>query len=115
MKSRAVQFSKESKLLRKIAVAAALILCVFTASSTAQDAGKSKDWPKGTPKEFGIDAAKLAAFDADIASGKYGLEDSMLILRCGTDLWRARQKRRPAESRHARPVQLLQHEFSSLL
>jgi CubicO group peptidase (beta-lactamase class C family) len=87
MKSRAVQFSKESKLLRKIAVAAALILCVFTASSTAQDAGKSKDWPKGTPKEFGIDAAKLAAFDADIASGKYGLEDSMLILRCGTAVY----------------------------
>jgi CubicO group peptidase (beta-lactamase class C family) len=87
MKSRAGQFSKESKLLRKIAVAAALILCVFTASSTAQDAGNSKDWPKATPKEFGIDPAKLAAFDADIASGKYGLVDSMLILRCGTAVY----------------------------
>jgi CubicO group peptidase (beta-lactamase class C family) len=87
MKSRAVQFSRESKLLRKIAAVAALILCVFTASSIAQDAGSSKDWPKGTPKEFGIDPAKLAAFDADIASGKYGLVDSMLILRCGTAVY----------------------------
>jgi CubicO group peptidase (beta-lactamase class C family) len=87
MKSRAVQFSKESKLLRKIAVAAALSLCVFSASSTAQNAGNSKDWPKATPKEFGIDPAKLAALDADIASGKYGLVDSMLILRCGTAVY----------------------------
>ena len=87
MKSRAVQFSKESKLLRKIAVAAAVILCVFTASLTAQNAGNSKDWPKAAPKEFGIDPAKLAAFDADIAGGKYGLVDSMLILRCGTAVY----------------------------
>jgi CubicO group peptidase (beta-lactamase class C family) len=87
MKSRAVQFSKESKLLRKIAVAAALSLCVFSASSTTQNAGNSKDWPKATPKEFGIDPAKLAALDADIASGKYGLVDSMLILRCGTAVY----------------------------
>jgi CubicO group peptidase (beta-lactamase class C family) len=87
MKSRAVQFSKGSKLLRKSAAVAALILCMFAASSTAQDTGNSKDWPKATPKEFGIDPAKLAAFDADIASGKYGLVDSMLILRCGTAVY----------------------------
>jgi CubicO group peptidase (beta-lactamase class C family) len=87
MKSRAVQFSRESKPFKKIAAVAALILCVFTTSSTAQEAGTSKDWPKATPKEFSIDATKLAAFDADIASGKYGLVDSMLILRCGTAVY----------------------------
>jgi CubicO group peptidase (beta-lactamase class C family) len=47
----------------------------------------TKDWPTGAPKQFGIDAEKLAAFDADIASGKYGLVDSMLVLRCGTAVY----------------------------
>jgi len=84
MKRRTVDLSKASKLVRKIVVAGAFVLCAFTAFSVAQEAGTSKDWPKATPKEFGIDPAKLAAFDADLASGKYGLVDSMLILRCGT-------------------------------
>src|SRR5271169_2748372 len=87
MKRRTVHLSKASKLVRKIAVTAALALCVFAVSSIAQEAGTSKDWPKATPKEFGIDAQKLAAFDADIAGGKYGLVDSMLVLRCGTAVY----------------------------
>ena len=32
---------------------------------------------------MGLDAAKLAAFDADLAGGSYGLVDSMLVIRCG--------------------------------
>src|SRR5271165_2087689 len=67
------------------AAATALFLC--TGPVLAEQGGASKDWPKGTPKEFGIDPAKLAAFDADIAGGKYGLVDSMLILRCGTAVY----------------------------
>src|SRR5271155_5346547 len=87
MKKRAVHFSSERKTAGKIAVAAALVLCLSSGSLTAQQPGTSKDWPKATPKEFGIDPAKLAAFDADLASGKYGLVDSMLILRCGTAVY----------------------------
>src|SRR5271155_1043296 len=87
MKRRTVDLSKASKLVRKIVVAGAFVLCAFTAFSIAQEAGTSKDWPKATPKEFGLDPAKLAAFDADLASGKYGLVDSMLILRCGTAVY----------------------------
>src|SRR5271170_3027104 len=88
MKRRAVKSPSGNKLVRKIAAAAAFVLCVFAAaSSIAQVSGASKDWPKATPKEFGLDPAKLAAFDADIASGKYGLVDSMLILRCGTAVY----------------------------
>jgi hypothetical protein len=34
-----------------------------------------------------MDPEKLAAFDADLASGKYGLVDSILILRCGTAVY----------------------------
>jgi CubicO group peptidase (beta-lactamase class C family) len=87
MKRRRAHFANESKPMKKIAVALALVLCVFSASSIAQEAGASKDWPKGTPKEFGVDPQKLAAFDADIAGGKYGLVDSMFVLRCGTAVY----------------------------
>jgi len=38
-------------------------------------------------KEFGIDPGKLAAFDGDLATGKYGFVDSMLVLRCGTAVY----------------------------
>src|SRR6202050_5136743 len=87
MKKRSAHFANESEPMKKIAVAVALVLYVFSASSIAQESGASKDWPKGTPKEFGVDQQKLAAFDADIAGGKYGLVDSMLVLRCGTAVY----------------------------
>ena len=43
----------------------------------------AQDWPKAEPKAVGLDAARLAAFDGDLAGGKYGLVDSMLVIRCG--------------------------------
>ena len=43
----------------------------------------AQEWPKAEPKDVGLDAAKLAAFDADLAGGSYGLVDSMLVIRCG--------------------------------
>jgi CubicO group peptidase (beta-lactamase class C family) len=36
-----------------------------------------------TPTSLGFDAEPLAALDADIASGKYPLVDSLLVMRCG--------------------------------
>ena len=36
-----------------------------------------------TPESLGIDAAPLASLDADIASSKFPLVDSLLIMRCG--------------------------------
>src|ERR1700730_11284271 len=81
MNNSAPHHSNTMKTLGRFCAAAAVALCLCTASSLAQD------WPKGTPKEFGIDPQKLAAFDADIASGKYGLVDSMLVLRCGTAVY----------------------------
>jgi CubicO group peptidase (beta-lactamase class C family) len=87
MRNSAAHLSKERKSVRKMAAAAALALCMCTVSSIAQENGTAKDWPKGTPKDFGIDPQKLAAFDADIGGGKYGLVDSMLVLRCGTAVY----------------------------
>jgi CubicO group peptidase (beta-lactamase class C family) len=77
--------SSTSKYLRRVMASAALASFLWGASSLAQETGK--DWPKGTPKDFSIDATKLGAFDADIAGGKYGLVDSMLVLRCGTAVY----------------------------
>src|SRR5580692_9632438 len=88
MKKSAVHFSNEKRLKRRIAAAAALVLFLQSCASIGALAQvATKDWPKATPKEFGIDPAKLAAFDADLASGKYGLVDSMLVLRCGTNVY----------------------------
>jgi len=84
MKMRAVQVTSKIKLAGRSAAAAALLMCLVSRSVIAQDRAGAKDWPTGSPKEFGIDPEKLAAFDADLASGKYGLVDSMLVLRCGT-------------------------------
>jgi CubicO group peptidase (beta-lactamase class C family) len=90
MRIRAAHFSNEFRLVRKSAAAVALALlipCCAGSGAFALAQTVSKDWPTGAPKEFGISPEKLAAFDADIASGKYGLVDSMLVLRCGTDVY----------------------------
>jgi hypothetical protein len=39
--------------------------------------------PSATPASVGIDAAPLAALDADIAASKLPLVDSLLVMRCG--------------------------------
>jgi CubicO group peptidase (beta-lactamase class C family) len=54
---------------------------LFTGGAAAQD------WPKAEPKAVGLDAAKLAAFDADLVGGTYGLVDSMLVIRCGKQVY----------------------------
>jgi CubicO group peptidase (beta-lactamase class C family) len=90
MKMSGVRSSSETGLRRKgIAVASLLVFleCFLSIGAVAQERMAGKDWPKATPKEFGIDSQKLAAFDADLASGKYGLVDSMLVLRCGTAVY----------------------------
>jgi Beta-lactamase len=43
----------------------------------------TKAWPKSTPAAVGIETTALNALDADFASGKYPLVDSMLVVRCG--------------------------------
>ena len=43
----------------------------------------TKAWPSSTPSTLGLDPKVIAAFDADIAAGKYGYVDSMLVIRHG--------------------------------
>lgn len=42
-----------------------------------------RNWLVAEPQDVGLDPKVLAAFDADIASGKYGYIDSMLVIRQG--------------------------------
>ena len=53
-----------------------------TVGSTAV-AWPTHGWSKDTPVNAGLDEKVLAAFDADLASGKYSLVDSFNVFRCG--------------------------------
>ena len=68
------------------ALRAALLLASFASVlllwAQAQETS-AKEWPLIQPSAAGFDAAALTALDADIAGGKYGLVDSMLIIRDG--------------------------------
>jgi CubicO group peptidase (beta-lactamase class C family) len=46
-------------------------------------AQRPEPWPVSTPQEVGLDPEVLRRFDADIAAGKYGYVDSMLVIRHG--------------------------------
>jgi len=58
---------------------AILFILVLAIAAQAQQSG----WPTASPKSVGIDEKSLAAFDAEIASGKFGNMDGMTIIRHG--------------------------------
>ena len=49
----------------------------------AQGVWPTKGWPSATPAAVGLSAKVLESLDADIAAGKYGYVDSMLVIRHG--------------------------------
>jgi CubicO group peptidase (beta-lactamase class C family) len=53
------------------------------AQSGARQDWPTKAWPSATPGEVGLDPKPLNDLDADIAAGKYGNVDSMLVIRHG--------------------------------
>src|SRR5690349_11487370 len=68
----------------RLALSSVLSMGLFCAHpAAAQETFPTNAWAKAEPSAVGLDAKALAAFDADIASGKYGLVDSMLVIRCG--------------------------------
>jgi CubicO group peptidase (beta-lactamase class C family) len=60
-----------------------LLLLSCAAYNTAQSQWPTKGWPTATPASVGLDAKVLAQLDAELASGKYGYVDSMLVIRRG--------------------------------
>ena len=47
-------------------------------------------WAKASPASVGMDEKLLAAFDADVKSGKYGLVDSFNAFRCGKSVYESK-------------------------
>jgi CubicO group peptidase (beta-lactamase class C family) len=62
------------------AMLAAVILAPLAA---AQNPWPTQGWSSATPQSVGLDPKVLAEIDADIAGGKYGYIDSMLVIRHG--------------------------------
>jgi CubicO group peptidase (beta-lactamase class C family) len=60
-----------------------LVMVLLTRSVSAQSSWPTQRWPTATPREAGLDAGILAELDKEIAGGKYGYVDSMLIIRHG--------------------------------
>lgn len=56
---------------------------LLTASATQQQQWPTKGWPTAKPDAVELDAKVLAELDTDIAAGKYGNVDSMLVIRHG--------------------------------
>ena len=64
----------------------AIVLLVTTLAvplARAQEQWPTKRWPTANPSAVGLDSKTLAAIDADVAAGKYGNIDSMLVIRHG--------------------------------
>jgi CubicO group peptidase (beta-lactamase class C family) len=69
--------------VRTFALAAAAASAISSLPLAAQSTWPGAAWPRSTPQAEGLDPKKLAAFDADIAAGKYGNVDAMLVIRHG--------------------------------
>jgi CubicO group peptidase (beta-lactamase class C family) len=70
----------------RVPAAIGLSACVIvhaTQSGAAREEWPTKGWPSAAPQEVGLDPKPLNALDADIAGGKYGNVDSMLVIRHG--------------------------------
>ncbi|MBV9724640.1 MAG: serine hydrolase [Gammaproteobacteria bacterium] len=65
----------------------AYVLMLGAASPAAHAGGKvpwpTHGWSTASPESVGLDVAVLAALDKDLAAGKYGYIDSLLVIRHG--------------------------------
>ena len=59
------------------------ILSMFGLLLAAPTAWPTKAWPESTPRAEGMDASPLDSFDRELAAGKHGYVDSMLVIRNG--------------------------------
>jgi len=64
-------------------VALATVVSILPPHARPQEKTSGRERPVAEPAVVGLDAAALGALDADIAAGKYGLVDSLLIIRDG--------------------------------
>lgn len=70
--------------MNRRAVSFVLLLALsLVASAQPQTQWPTKNWPTAKPAVVGLDEKVLASLDADIANGKYGYVDGMLVIRHG--------------------------------
>jgi CubicO group peptidase (beta-lactamase class C family) len=62
-------------------------------SAGAQSQWPTRAWPSSSPRALGLDPNVLGRLDADIAGGKHGYVDSMLIIRHGQIAYERTYKR----------------------
>jgi len=60
-----------------------LLMAALSPAAPQQSTWPAKDWAVDTPAHVGLDQNILAAFGADLSSGKYKLVDSIDVMRCG--------------------------------
>ena len=72
-----------TSLILLLAPLSVLLAAALSPAAPEQTSWPAKDWPKDTPTRLGLDGKILAAFDADLAGGKYLLIDSFDVIRCG--------------------------------
>src|SRR6185295_20393110 len=65
----------------KIPVWLSGVFLVLQVDSIAQETWPMREWPVATPQSVSMNADSLQAFDNDIASGKYGNIDKVIITR----------------------------------
>ena len=61
------------------------VACLIFSIAARAQALPARGWPTVSPAAVGLNGAALDALDADLAVGKYGLTDSMLVIRCGKE------------------------------
>jgi CubicO group peptidase (beta-lactamase class C family) len=74
----------------------------------------TKRWPTATPQSVGLDAEKLAEFDAEIVGGNFGYVDSLLVIRHGKAVYDRSYKNDydkiyGKEAKEAGPLNALDH------
>ena len=62
---------------------ASILLVLSALAANAQDTSPTKGWPRTTLQAAGINRSVVDSIDAEIASGRYGFVDRMLIIRHG--------------------------------
>jgi len=80
----AATFSRTIELPGKRAILpAGVALLVLSLCTSAQNRKPAQTWSIVAPETIGLVPTNLAAVDADVTGGKFGLLDSVLFIRCG--------------------------------
>lgn len=74
-------------MIRQIMLFALMLVTVLTSALAQEVPWPTHGWAKDTPANVGLDEKTLAAFDHDLASGKYFLVDSFDVFRCGKSVY----------------------------